>query len=649
MDEKEKILREKIEEDKKKKELMKVLYEEEQKQKQIKIKKRKPIFTNLILSLLFVCSIAFSLFLIIDSSNRVNELYEIINACLLFLITLNIVISFPKIFYKKKTGAIILTSLLIITTMTFNILYLFNIIKLPMQNHIKDYTNKNLSQALSWTEKNNIDHEETFEYSDTTKKYNIISQDIKPKSLTKNIKKINFSVSNGPDYNKELILPEMTDYKTDEVLKFIDKNFLKNVDIQFEENEEVENDKIIKQSAVGNIKRNDKIIFTASLGKKENLKPIKLKNLKNKKLLHAVTYLGKNGIPYELKFEYSDKIQRGLIIKTDKKINEEIKQTDKIILTISKGKEIKVPDLKNKSLSEVTKWIIENNLEIEYQDKYDSNIKKGRVIETNYKKGDTIEEETKITVIFSKGPLKMPKFDKIDSFKQWADKYKIKYEIKEEFSNDIPKDNIIKYSIKEGEKINPEDTITVYISKGKSIKVPNFIGMTKEEAKKQCNNLNIICSFYNTLSDKTEGTVISQSIQTDTEIGEGQNIDIEIATKKQTEVTKKKETTNTNKQNNTNTQTNTNNSNNNNQNTQPQTNNENNCKTITLTITPDLISINNPNTTCSNIEANYKGYIKCNYIQSNKGKKGQVLNISKIQNTTANTCNPTLIEIRNND
>lgn len=641
--------REKIEEERKKKELMKVLYEEEQKEEKIKIKKRKPIFTNLTLALLSVCSIAFSAFLILDSSNRVDELYEIINAILILLITINIIISFPKIFYKRKTGAIIFTSLLIIITMTFNILYLFNIIKLPTQNYIKDYTNQNLTQALTWVEENNIDHEETFEYSDTTKKYNIINQDIKPKTLTKNIKKINFSVSNGPDYNKELILPDMTDYKTDEVLKFIDKNFLKNVDIQFEENEEIENDKIIRQSSIGNIKRNDKIIFTASLGKKENLKPIKLKDLTNKKLLYAVTYLGKNAIPYELKFEYSDKVKRGLIIKTDKKINEEVKQTDKIILTVSKGKEIKVPDIKNKTLNEITKWIIENNLEIEYLDKYDSNIKKGKAIEANYKEGDTIEEETKVKVTFSKGPLKMPKFDKIESFKQWADKYKIKYEIKEEFSNDIPKDNIIKYSVKEGEKINPEDTITVYISKGKSVKTPNFIGITKEEAKKECNNLNIICSFYNTLSDKKEGTVISQSIQADTEIGEGQNIDIEIATKKQTEVTKKKETTNqnTNKQNNTNTQTNTNNSNNNNQNNNNPSPHQT-CNSVTIRLNGSEVSPNNPNTTCTNLKNKYGNAINCSFVPSDNATNGFILNAGEIKNKEASDCNPITVKIVKN-
>ena len=136
------------------------------------------------------------------------------------------------------------------------------------------------------------------------------------------------------------------------------------------------------------------------------------------------------------------------------------------------------------------------------------------------------------------------------------------------------------------------------------LKSSNFIGMTKEEAKKQCNNLNIICSFYNTLSDKKEGTVISQSIEKDTEIGESQNIDIEIATKKQAEVTKKKETTNTNKQNTTNNNSNksnnnTNNNQQNNQNTQPQ----NTCKQYDLNLgtgnngdqTKQIIIGQNPN------------------------------------------------------
>lgn len=583
--------RDRLVEERKKRELMKVLYEEEEKQEKIKIKKRKPIFTNIILSLLFVCSIAFSIFLIIDSSNRVNELYEIINAFLILLITFNIVISFPKTFYKRKTGFTIITCLLIIITMAFNALYLFNIIKLPTQKYVNDYTNKMLTKAISWAEKNNIDHEEIFEYSDTTKKYNIISQDVKSKTLTKDVKKIVFSVSNGPDYNKELILPDMTDYKTDEVLKFIDNNHLKNIDIQFEENEDVANDRIIKQSSIGNVKRNDKIIFIASLGKKENLKPIRLNDLSNKKLLYATTYLGKNAIPYELEFEFSSKVPRGEIIKTDKKTNQELKQTDKVILTVSKGKKIVMPDLKNKSLNEVTKWIIENNLEMEYLDKYDSNIKKNKVIEANYKKGDIIEEETKVKVVFSKGQLRMPKFDKIELFRQWADKYKIKYEIKEEFSADVPKDGIIKYSIKEGEKINLEDTIIVYSSKGKAIKTPNFIGMTREEAKKECNNLNIICSFYNTLSDKKEGTVIKQSVEKETEIGENQTIDIEIATRKQEQVTKRQKSTNTN--------TNTSSSSTNKQNKQEQ----NTCKQYELNLgagnngeqTKQIIIGQNPN------------------------------------------------------
>ena len=648
MDEKERKLWEKLEEDRKKKELKKALYEQDNEEEIKKEKRKTPKFTIFMLVLLFLTSLTFSSFLIYDSRNRVNQIYEITNAILIFLITLSFIISFPKTFFKKKTGATIFTNLLIITTMVFNGLYLFNIIKLPTQSHIENYANKSFLSALDWTEKNKIDHEETFEYSDKIEKYNILNQSIKPNTLTKNIKNVEFSVSNGPDYNKTLILPDMTDKKTDDILKFVDENFLNNVDIVFEENE-IENDKIIRQNTIGNIKRNDKLVFTASLGNKENLKPIKLKDLKNKKLLNTTTYLGKHGIPYELKFEYSNKVKRGRIIKTDKKPNDEIKQTDKIIITVSKGKEIKVPDLKNKTLKEVTKWMIQNNLQIEYSDKYDNDVKKGKVIETNFKQGDIIEEETIVKVVFSKGKLKLPKFDNIDKFKTWADKYQIKYEIKEEFSDDIPKDSIIKFSKKEGEKINPDETLTVYVSKGKAVKTPDFIGKTKEEINSVCNSLKINCSFYNTLSDKKEGTAISQSITKDTEIAEGTNIDIEIATKKQEEVTQKKQTTQTqNKNSNTNKNTTpSNNNQNNNQNNNPSPSQT--CNIVVIRLNGSEVSPNNPNGTCNNLKNKYGNAINCSYVMSDNATNGFILNASEIRNKEASNCNPITVKIVKNN
>ena len=515
-----------------------------------KKKNKKPIFTNMILSLMLVCGLFFSLFLVMDSFKRVNALYEIINSILFFLCLIGIVVSFPKSFFKKKTGGTVYLSFMVIISIIFNGLYLFGIIKLPTQNHILDYTNKNLTEAITFAENNKIDYEEEFEYSDIISKYNVISQSVKGGTLTKDIKQLNFIISNGPDYEKTVIIPDQSGLKTDDILEFADKNFLKDVEINFEENENTSNDTIINQSITGKAKRNEKITYTASLGIKDNLKPIKLKDLKGEKLLNAETYLGKNGITYELEYKFSSSIKRGCIISTDHKVGTTLNAGDKIVLTVSKGKEIKTLDFKNMTLKEVSKWVIENNLNMEYSDEYNNEIKKGRVISSNIEKDSIIEEETLITFTFSKGKLVLPKFKDLSSFKSWAEKYGIKYEVKEEFNNEIAKDEIIKFSIKEGKKINPDESIIVYISKGESIKTPDFIGKNKNDIQKECDTLEIICSFYNTLSDKKELTAISQSIQVGIEIAKGDNIDIEIATKKQNEVPPKKTNNSSNNQNN---------------------------------------------------------------------------------------------------
>ena len=557
------------------------------------------IFSCIFISLLMVTTLGFSLFLIYDSFNKINQLYRIINALLIALTVLTTIIALKRAYKHPKTKALGISAFFLISLMIFNILAISNIIKLPKQSFLPNLQNKNLVEVLTWTEKNNIKTNQTFEYSDNIKKYNIISQDKVMGTFLKNLKTLNLEVSNGPDYTKEVIISDMTGLNIDDAVKIIDENFLNNVDVSFEENTDIKRDTIIEQNIKGNIKRNDKLNLKVSLGSKENLKPIKMKNLVNTSLFKATLYLNRNAIDYELKYDFSNKIDKGNIISQSIEKGKEVSPNDKITLTVSKGKKIVMPDLTNKKLSEVTKWAITNNLKINYDDRYDDQIKNGKVIETTHKKGDIIEEESTIGIIVSKGKLKLPKFTNINEFKVWAEKYKIKYEIKEEFNDDIKQDDIIKFSKEQGKPIKNDETITVYVSKGKAVKVPNFIGKTKETAKNTCNKLNLNCTFeiiYN--ENKKENTVINQSIKEGEEIKESSSITLSIATKNKKEETKKT-SNNTNKQNNTNTNNNTN-SNTSNNNTN---NNSSTCKNYELNLgtgntgeqTKRLIEKQNPN------------------------------------------------------
>lgn len=508
---------------------------------------KKSVFVSIIYTIAILLALIFLMYSILDSTTKIDQLQQIINSIILFLI----IICVTSINKKKRKGIQIITGLLFIFLIGLNGLTMANIINLPKQKAVIDFVNKPLTSAIKWSEENNINYEHNFEYSDTVEKYSIISQSKKENTLVKDIKDIKFVVSNGPNYDKKVILNDMTGWDIDEAIPIIKQNLLKNVTINFEENLNVDKDIITYQSKAGQIKRNDDIIFTVSLGDKNDLKEITIKKLQKKDLFDALLYLNRNGIIYEIKYEFSDKIAKGKVINCSAKPGDKIKPGDKVVLTVSKGKKIIVPELANMPLSEVTNWIILNNLNIEYTDAYNDEVKSGNIISATYKKGDEIEEETTIKIVVSKGKLIMPKFNSLATFKSWANNYKIKYDVKEEFNDTISKGNIIKFSVETGDAIDNEKGITVYISKGKAIKVPDFNGKTKNNIQKECESLGIKCNFSNEYSKKiANNTMISQSIKPGELIAKGDSINFIIATNQKSKVTEKPKTTSTKKTNN---------------------------------------------------------------------------------------------------
>ena len=57
---------------------------------------------------------------------------------------------------------------------------------------------------------------------------------------------------------------------------------------------------------------------------------------------------------------------------------------DKVVLTISDGKEIKVPDFAARTSEDVVEWVSKNNLRIEFAEKHHVSVKKGGLIGINY-------------------------------------------------------------------------------------------------------------------------------------------------------------------------------------------------------------------------------------------------------------------------
>ena len=479
---------------------------------------------------LWIALLSFLIYLYIELKNYtsfLNFLPKLLGLFVILLFILCFIISSIKNEGKNKFF-IILGCIFLTFYSVFNSLLTLNIISLPTDEYIPNFYNLSINKVNEWKkEHSNINIIEVYEFRDDIKKYYVAGQDITPPTLAKDVKDLTLTISNGPDYNKEIVIPSFIGLKYNEVIKYIEENFLNNVTFKYTQTED-NIDTIIDQEGSGTQRRSDPIILTVATKEKAE---ISIPDFKNKSLLYAKSWLEKSGFKVETTYEFNDTIDKDFIINQNYK--NEIKNPDEdiIILTVSKGKVTVVPDIANMKVDDINNWVIENGLKISYDEVYNDDIKMGDVVSSNLKKGDKVSSGDKIEITISKGNLKMIELSDINDFINWAKNNNIEYDIKYEYSDTVKKDNIISCSHKTGSTIKVDDTIIITVSKGKSVKVPNFINKSKNDIQNTCKTLNIDCSFkYGGTTEKTAKDIaINQSKKASTIISEGTNVLITLS------------------------------------------------------------------------------------------------------------------------
>ena len=535
---------------------------EDNKKTDKKVKTNRNVFTNTILFITILCSLGYLFVNIFISNTPVNDMINILLLVLFSIIYLGVCISYKG----KKKFTILISSILLMVYFLINI----NTSLHAAPTSIYDLRGKSITEAMKWASKNNITLEQDYEYSDMVPEYTIISQ---KESTNKSSNIIKVSVSEGPNPSKEVIVPSMVTWDSERVINFVKKNYLNNVVVEFIESDKVK-DTVIEQSVSGNLKRDDELKLIFSYGDEGNSNEVKLIDFTNKSKFEIEFFIKQHHLNYEFNTDFSNKIKKGYGLKQSVSAGKNVSVDDKaIIVTLSKGPKIKVPDLKNMSSTKITEWAVKNKLKLEFIDKYDDSIKEGNVISIDKEKGEILEQGTVIKVTLSKGKLKMPKFNNIDDFTEWADKYDIKYEIKREFNKSVKSGEIISFSIKPGKTIKNDDIITVKVSDGDSCEVPNLKGLTKSEAISRLKKANLEYNFVYKSSDTKKDKVLSQSISSGSDISCGTTITVTLSSGKDEASVNKRENKDNKKtdnnysssssNNNSNTNNNTNNNNNN--------------------------------------------------------------------------------------
>ena len=596
---------EKIEEQEELKEAEKEIMEDIMDEKP---KKKRHIIVNFFLIVLLLVALGFFGLNIMDNS---TSLFTLINSLLLTIFTITFVgISFS--YNKKSKFVIFIGSLLLLCFFLLNINNSLGIIDLPIKevNNSTNFQGKSLTEVIKWANKNKISVNQQYEYSDMISEYKVISQEIK-KDKNNKISEITVAVSEGANPNKEVMVPNMVSWDEMRVIKFVKDNYLSNVNVEFVSSDKAENT-VIEQNTSGTMRRNDELKLTFSYGEELGFEEVKLSDLTNMSKFEVELYMRKNQLKYKLSDGFSKKVKKGLVFKQSIKPGEVVKINDQEIeITLSKGPKIKVPELKNMTIEEISEWAIKNKVKLSFIDKYDSNVKENSVIEVDHKKGDVIEQGTVVKVTVSRGALKMPKFKSLDDFYDWANKYEIKYEEKREFSDKVKAGEVIKYSYKAGEAIKNDDIIIVTISDGEKTTVPNLKGLTKDEAVSKLKKLNLKYSFVYENSNSTKNTVIGQSIKSGSEISNNTTITVTLSNGKKDDSKKDEATTEKrkNKVESTSKSSTNNNDTNNNNNTSNNNNNSNN--NSTPVVEPEPVKDCSCNIRPSQIEVTLKNSSDC--------------------------------------
>ncbi|WP_317437002.1 Stk1 family PASTA domain-containing Ser/Thr kinase [Thomasclavelia spiroformis] len=216
----------------------------------------------------------------------------------------------------------------------------------------------------------------------------------------------------------------------------------------------------------------------------------------------------------------SDEYDKGKILETDPKKGTTIKEGDVVKLTISKGKYIVIDDYIGMDEEKATKALEKFGLEVEIEEEVSSKSR-GTVIDQSIDEGEKLDptkkKELKITLTVSKGNytiigdyLGMD----VEKAKEALAKLGFEVVVKEEES-EKPVGTVIDQSLQSGHKVDPDETnrtITLTVSSGVKIEVPNVVGMDINAAKSRLESKGFVVVLNKLSTDSLTEEEINQIV-----------------------------------------------------------------------------------------------------------------------------------------
>ncbi len=406
---------------------------------------------------------------------------------------------------------------------------------------VLDFTNGKLSDAQLWANENGMIITTENAYSDTVEEGYVIEQDTPADSSVKKGSFIKLTVSLGHDLSVTLQLPDLTAMTADEVQKWADDNFMTKVRITTEFSADVPQGKVIRyeindNTVVDEIRRDTPVYVIVSKGPETAAATVKVPDFKTKSLAECYTFATDNGLTLTVKEEFDDYIPAGTIMSQSVKADQMIATGSEIILVVSKGKMITVPDFSDYTKEEATALAAGLGLPVTITEKYSSSST-GRLISQSIEAGSIYEAGGLLELTFSLGnKIVVASYvgqtrDLLETWAKELNEQGAKITIKAtEAKSSQPRGTVIFQDVA-NTSVSYKSTITITVSAGKVVYVPDFVvdfasgydqAITRDKAVAMCEEAGLIPNFVMENSGAVlPGTICRQSLNAGTETSEG--------------------------------------------------------------------------------------------------------------------------------
>ena len=256
-----------------------------------------------------------------------------------------------------------------------------------------DFTNKSKFEIEFFMKQHQLKYEFENVFSSKIKKGYGVKQNIDPDTKVKvNDTVVKVSISKGP----KIVVPDLTKMSVSEITEWAIKNRLK-LDFEDSYDDTVAEGDIIKTDKNINDVLEQGTVVTVTLSRG------KLKMDKFESFVEFREWADKYGIVYEEKHEFSDKVAVGEIISFSYKEGDTIKNGDSVIVIISDGKQVEVPNVVGQSKNSALSKFESVGLNYSVSTKYSNTVQKNYVISQSISAGSKVGSGTTVSIIVSLG------------------------------------------------------------------------------------------------------------------------------------------------------------------------------------------------------------------------------------------------------